>query len=107
MAYELPEFNAFDWRFMLGFQMSFRVDSEQSQPYPDDIMSDENAVIYRVSEFHRVDPGLVFGTSTEFRSGYVRFRGFTGFAKLVRARQGMMYAFHLEFGYFIFRNLRR
>ncbi len=106
-AYELPEFNAFDWRFMLGYQLSFRLNSTQSQAYPEEVWNNENAVVYPVSGLHRVDPGFVFGTSAEFRSCYVRFKGFTGFTKLVKERQGMINAFHFEFGFFIFRNLRR
>ena len=104
MAYELPVFRDFDFRFLLGGQMSFfrRGDYE----WPNTGTPDFNLFWFEGRDFQSFDLGMCFGLSMEYNNFYGRLRNFTGTRKLDPADTGMINSWHIELGYFPFRKLR-
>lgn len=118
-AYELPVFRSFDWRFFLGGQVLYNAGFSQIGDYPEG----DDFFRYNPNEMTRFDLGLNFGLSFERDSYYFRLRGYTGTFKVTSGlfpgenssdnprggigETGMMQAYFIEFGYFLFRSMRR
>lgn len=101
VSYALPEMKAIDWRFFLGVQLSYRLSSDQSGPY-----QNAGGFQYDPNGFRRMDGGMIFGLSGEWRNYYGRLRSYVGVNNMDTQDQGAMNSFFIEFGYFIFRGLK-
>jgi hypothetical protein len=107
MAYELPVFRQFDWRFFLGAQVSYRIGGASvNLPPAEGITTMPIVSAFDPTRFQRFDLGMNFGLSMEYNSWYGRIRNFTGTRKLDVNDTGMLNSWHIEVGYFLFRNLR-
>jgi hypothetical protein len=102
-AFELPELREADLRFLLGFQLSQRINSSQDRLYS----STYDGFTYNLNDFNSFDLGWSFGVSAEYKDFYVRLRSYIGVIKHDVKDQGMMNSFNIDFGYFIFRPLRK
>ncbi|TVQ76123.1 MAG: PorT family protein [Flavobacteriales bacterium] len=119
-AYELPIFRSFDWRIFFGGQVSYNVGFSSFGLYPEE----GNFFRYETEEMNRFDLGMNYGLSLERDSYYMRLRGYFGTVKVTNGifpgerdpqtnpyggigDTGMMQAFFIEFGYFLFRPLRK
>lgn len=119
-AYELPVFRSYDWRIFFGGQFSYNVGFSSFGNYPEE----GNFFRYQTDEMNRFDMGLNFGLSMERDAYYLRLRGYFGTVKVTNGifpgerdpetnpyggigDTGMMQAFFVEFGYFLFRPLRK
>lgn len=101
VSYALPELKNIDWRVFLGGQISYRFSSRQSMPYKSTV-----GFQYDPRGFHRVDGGMIFGLSGEWKNYYGRLRSYIGVNNMDSQDQGAMNSFFIEFGYFIFRGLK-
>jgi len=104
-AFELPVLRKFDFRLLLGSNISIRTRTTITGNY--DIISQNNPNVfkYNTNNFSRFDFGWLFGLSAEYRDFLFRMRSFSGFIKLDSKDQGMLNSFNFEVGYFLFRNL--
>lgn len=104
MAYELPVLRAFDFRFLLGGQMSlFRCGDYR---WPTTFIPNNDVFWFNDNNFQALDLGMCFGLSMEYNNFYGRLRNYTGTRKLDPADTGMINSWHIELGYFPFRKLR-
>lgn len=104
LAYELPSLKKWDLRFLVGFESSVKLNSSLKKPYS--LSGHGSDFYYNAEEFRKSDIGLTFGLSIEKYSYYLRLRHFIGTANVMKNVQGSNHSYSLEFGYFIFRNLR-
>jgi hypothetical protein len=104
MAYELPAFREYDLRLFFGAQVSTMLGARPKGIYPTDIGP---AYRYETNRFTKVDFGFTFGLSIEQKNYYTRFRIFNGYVKLMPDDQGMNASFAMDFGYFLFRGMRK
>jgi hypothetical protein len=102
LSYELPELRSFDLRLLIGTRFLFRTGSTTRGNYP----PSEDIYRFRPSQFSPFDFGFVFGLSAEYQNFYTSLRGYTGMIKLAPDDTGMNTSYSIDFGYFIFRNLR-
>jgi hypothetical protein len=103
MAYELPVFRNFDFRFLLGGQLSFFRRGEYE--FGQTVTPDFN-LLFDDRNFQSFDFGMNFGLSMEYNDFYGRLRNYTGTRKLDLTDTGMLSSWHIELGYFPFRKLR-
>jgi hypothetical protein len=104
LSHELPEFKQIDFRFILGIQFAYRFAGSQKKSYSSETMS--NSFFYKQENFKRFDGGLNFGLSGEYQDIYFRLRSFVGHNSIYGADTGMLNAFYIDFGFFLFRNLK-
>jgi hypothetical protein len=104
VSFALPELRRIDWRFFLGTQLSYRLNSTQSGDY---ITIDPDFFQYDISRFKRFDLGMTFGLSGEVKDIYFRLRSFVGVNNLDNLEQGAMNSFYIEMGHFLFRKYRK
>jgi hypothetical protein len=102
LAYELPEFRQFDWRFLIGFQLNGNLTNQEAGP--DGSLADAR---YRSRDFRFFDFGLIGGLSAEFKEFYFRLRAYSGTRSLISEDSGAIAFFQFDFGYFIFRKFRK
>jgi len=100
-AYELPEFRNFDFRFLLGTQISVQVASSETGEFLEDF-----DYRYRSNDFNKFDFGFTAGISGEYRDYYLRMRTYFGANSLIKNDSATIAFFQFEFGYFLFRKLR-
>lgn len=111
VAYELPALRDFDWRLFLGTQISFYTGGQADNEYGDvgDVFR------YSPDDLTPFDFGFSFGLSWERTNYYLRLRGNFGMMKRFTTLHpetgvgdtGMMQTFQIEFGYLLFRPLRK
>lgn len=106
-SYELPIIPDVDFRFLLGTQLSFRLNSSQRNPYPELTEMMPNQFIYDVAKFKNFDFGMLFGLSGEYKDFFLRFRSYVGVVNLTSTETGMFNSFYIDFGYFFLRNWRK
>lgn len=104
MAYELPVFRNFDFRFLLGGQLSFF--RRGGYNIPSTVTPQDGILIFDGYDYQRFDLGMCFGLSMEYNDLYGRIRNYTGTRKLIPNDTGMLNSWHIEIGYFPFRKLR-
>jgi hypothetical protein len=107
LAYELPALRSFDWRLFVGTQLSFLTKTSMKGDYSELLNGTEDKYLYNGSQFQNYDWGFCFGLSMEYDQFYSRLRIFNGVVKLAPDDQGMNSAFYIEFGYFLFRKMRK
>jgi hypothetical protein len=100
-AFELPEFRNFDFRFLLGTQISAQVASSETGQFLEDF-----DYRYRSNDFNKFDFGFTAGISGEYRDYYLRMRTYFGANALIKNDSATIAFFQFEFGYFLFRRLR-
>lgn len=106
-SYTLPALQNYDFRFLLGAQVSYRTMSEHAGHYSSLISDNPDHFTYDIDQFRKWDYGWTFGVSSEFNNFYLRLRSFVGLNKLMDTEQGSMNSFHVDVGYFIIRSLRK
>lgn len=100
-AYELPEFRQFDFRFLIGTQVSAQISSSESGEFLDHL-----DYRYRSAEFNAFDFGFTAGLSAEYGDFYLRCRTYFGANSLVKNDSATLAFFQFELGYFLFRRYR-
>ncbi|MCH8546229.1 MAG: PorT family protein [Cryomorphaceae bacterium] len=111
VAYELPVLRDFDWRIFLGTQISIYTGGRANNEYGDI----EDVFRYELDDLTPFDFGFSFGLSWERSNYYLRLRGYLGMMKRFNSLHpetgvgdmGMMQTFSIEFGYLLFRPLRK
>jgi hypothetical protein len=104
LAYELPALRHYDLRLLLGIQVTRLLSAKSSTNYPTGI---ENNYLYDSNRFSKTDFGFTAGLSMEHYNHYFRVRMYNGYVKLMQDDQGMNSGFFFDYGYFIFRGLRK
>jgi hypothetical protein len=103
-GFELPVFREYDLRLLLGGQVGVRAHSSVRGDYEAITLQMPRAMVYESPHFRRFDMGYQYGLSAEVANFLVRVRIYTGLNNLDRRDQGMLSSFHLDCGYFLFRN---
>lgn len=105
VAIELPVLKLIDFRFNLGGQLSYRINSNIKNNF--DLNNPENLdfFIYDNNHFQNFDFGWNFGVSGEYKNFIGRIRVLTNFNKLDLRDQGMLNTIQFEIGYFLFRSI--
>lgn len=114
VAYELPVLRDFDWRLFLGTQISLYTGGRADGEYTD-TDGDLDMFRYDLDDLTPFDFGFSFGLSWERSNYYLRLRGYMGVMKRFATLDpntgvgdmGMMQSFSIEFGYLLFRPLRK
>ena len=108
-SFELPIMRSFDFRFLLGIHLNYRLMTESDREYPSVVTElgpykDGGNFHYPASEeMRRFNGGMYFGLSWERSNVYFRLRSSSGFNNLHRNEQGMLHSFHIDLGVFPFR----
>lgn len=111
-SFELPTMREYDFRFNLGIHLKYRLLTTQERPYPEVVT--ENGYYHDGGEFFypesnrlkRFDGGMFFGLSWERSNFFFRLRSASGVNNLYSSEQGMLHAFYIDAGYFLFRAIR-
>jgi hypothetical protein len=112
-SFEMPIMRKFDFRFLLGIHLSYRLWTSQSFPYSEEVVG--NGAYHDGGNFHypdsrqlkRFNGGMHFGLSWEYDNYYFRLRSNSSFNNLYSSEQGMPHAFHIDFGFFPIRYFNR
>ena len=103
-AWEMPIFRQWDWRIHLGANTRYMLKAQRTSG---EYIEGENWVVFDENEFWRWDLHFNFATSIERYNCYLRLRGTFGTFPLFSGATESRAGFYLDFGYFLFRNLRR
>jgi hypothetical protein len=106
LAIELPVFRNFDFRFLLGGNLSYRINSKIANNFDQNTFIDDDIFVYDNNRFQTFDFGWHFGVSAEYKNFIGRIRVLSNFNKLDINDQGMLNTISFELGYYIFRGLK-
>ena len=105
-SFELPVLRDYDFRFNLGIQMNYRLNTKRINEYSQEVL-DADVFLYPIDgRYKNFDAGMLFGLSIERNNCYFRLRSASGLNNFYSGEQGMLHAFYIDFGYFLFRKLR-
>jgi hypothetical protein len=102
VSFELPELRNLDFRFYLGAQIASLLSTKQTGQYGTD-----PDFFYDPGEFTKMDAGFIFGLSIEKSNFFLRVGSYIGLRKLAEQDTGFQNSFSLDFGYYLFRSLRK
>lgn len=102
---QLPVSNAFETRFLLGWQSNLLLGSNQRGAYPENWSDHGTGITYSHNNLMRADFGFYFGFGVEYQRWMFKASGFAGIKKIVEPDTGMINTFKLEIGFFPFRKL--
>lgn len=105
-TFALPEFRKVDFRFLVGTQLSFKLNSKQVNQYTSDNISNDAVTTYSKSDFNVFDIGWVFGASAEYQNFIFRLRSNIGTTNFIKRDPGSFNTVTFDVGYFIFRPFR-
>lgn len=105
-SFELPVLRDYDFRFNLGVQLNYRLGTNRINEYQDEVINSEVFYYPMDGRYKRFDGGMLFGLSAERNNFYFRLRSASGMNNFYSSEQGMLHAFYIDFGYFLFRKLR-
>ncbi len=105
-SFELPVLREYDFRFNLGVQFNYRLSTNRVNEYQEEV-TNSDVFFYPIDgRYKNFDGGMLFGLSAERNNFYFRLRSASGSNNFYSSEQGMLHAFYIDFGYFLFRKLR-